>query len=89
MFRGREMAHPERRGPILDRLAEDVGELGTVESSPKEEVACMFMLLNSTKKDEEKEEHAAKMAEAEGPGIDNPPSRRRRAGRRGVGACRR
>ena len=34
MFRGREMAHPELGMQILERVAEDVGELAIVESAP-------------------------------------------------------
>src|ERR671934_1934932 len=35
MFRGREMAHTELGRKLLDRLAEDLRELGTVETFPK------------------------------------------------------
>ena len=35
MFRGREMAHPELGRRILERVAEQVGELAIIESAPK------------------------------------------------------
>ncbi len=34
MFRGREVTHPERGTAILDRLAEELSELGVVEQRP-------------------------------------------------------
>lgn len=45
MFRGREMAHPERGRMILDRLAEDVKDLATIESKPNLEGRNMTMML--------------------------------------------
>src|SRR5688500_11043294 len=38
MFRGREMAHPERGELILKRLAEDLGDLAVVEHHPTMDV---------------------------------------------------
>src|SRR4029078_1237254 len=37
MFRGREMAHPARGEMILNRLAEDLGELAVVEQRPQQD----------------------------------------------------
>jgi translation initiation factor IF-3 len=37
MFRGREVTHPERGTAILDRLAEELSELGVVEQRPLQE----------------------------------------------------
>ena len=34
MFRGREVTHPERGTALLDRLAEELSELGVVEQTP-------------------------------------------------------
>jgi len=51
MFRGREMAHAERGLAILERLAEELTELGTVENAPKLEGRNMFMLLAPLKKE--------------------------------------
>ena len=39
MFRGREMAHPERGEMILNRLAEDLGELARSSSGPSRTAA--------------------------------------------------
>jgi translation initiation factor IF-3 len=49
MFRGREQAHPERGRDLLLRLAEDVKELGIVESPPLQDGRNMVMLLGPTK----------------------------------------
>ena len=49
MFRGREQAHPERGRDLLLRLAEDVKELGLVESPPLQDGRNMVMLLGPTK----------------------------------------
>ena len=45
MFRGREMSHPERGRSLLERLAEDVSELGVIESAPIQDGRNMVMLL--------------------------------------------
>ncbi|PKQ20058.1 MAG: translation initiation factor IF-3 [Actinobacteria bacterium HGW-Actinobacteria-6] len=58
MFRGREMVHAERGLAILERLAEDVKELCTVESQPKLEGRNMLMLLAPVKKEPVKGEKA-------------------------------
>jgi translation initiation factor IF-3 len=59
MFRGREMVHAERGLAILERLAEDVKDLCTVESQPKLEGRNMLMLLAPVKKEPVKgEKHA-------------------------------
>jgi translation initiation factor IF-3 len=50
MFRGREQTHPERGERLLQRLAEDVAELGTVEQSPQQDGRNMTMLLAPTKR---------------------------------------
>ncbi len=49
MFRGREVTHPERGTAILDRLAEELSELGTVEQRPMQEGRNMTMLLTPSK----------------------------------------
>ena len=49
MFRGRENLHPERGRMLLDRLAEDVKELGLVEQQPTIDGRNMVMLLGPTK----------------------------------------
>lgn len=45
MFRGREMSHTELGLNLLRRLAEEVSELGTVESEPKLDGRNMQMIL--------------------------------------------
>jgi translation initiation factor IF-3 len=45
MFRGREVTHPERGEAILNRLAEELGELATVEQRPVQDGRNMTMLL--------------------------------------------
>ena len=45
MFRGREMAHPERGEMILNRLAEDLAELAVVEQRPQQDGRNMTMML--------------------------------------------
>jgi translation initiation factor IF-3 len=49
MFRGREQQHPERGRDLLMRLAEDVKELGQVESPPLQDGRNMVMVLGPTK----------------------------------------
>ena len=50
MFRGREQSRPELGFRLLQRLAEDVLELGTVESAPKQDGRNMVMVIAPTKK---------------------------------------
>src|SRR6187401_3836597 len=49
MFRGRENLHPERGRTLLERLAEDVKELGQVEQQPTLDGRNMIMVLGPTK----------------------------------------
>jgi translation initiation factor IF-3 len=49
MFRGRETNHPERGRDLLMRLAEDVKELGVVESPPLLDGRNMVMMLGPGK----------------------------------------
>ena len=51
MFRGREMVHAERGLAILEKLAEELTDLGYVENQPKLEGRNMFMLLAPHKKE--------------------------------------
>jgi len=50
MFRGREMAHPDIGRKILERVAERVTEIATVESSPRQDGRNMTMVLNPLRK---------------------------------------
>jgi len=45
MFRGREQSRPELGFRLLQRLADDIGELGFVESSPKQDGRNMVMVV--------------------------------------------
>jgi translation initiation factor IF-3 len=49
MFRGRETTHPERGRDLLMRLADDVAEIGQVESPPLLDGRNMVMVLGPTK----------------------------------------
>jgi translation initiation factor IF-3 len=49
MFRGREQSHPERGRDLLMRLADDVKEIGQVESPPLQDGRNMVMVLGPTK----------------------------------------
>jgi translation initiation factor IF-3 len=49
MFRGREQTHPERGRDLLMRLADDVKELGQIESPPLQDGRNMVMVLAPTK----------------------------------------
>jgi translation initiation factor IF-3 len=53
MFRGREQHRPELGFRLLQRLAEDVTELGFVESTPKQDGRNMIMVLGPHKKKSE------------------------------------
>lgn len=68
MFRGREQHRPELGFRLLQRLAEDVDELGFVESSPKQDGRNMVMVLGPHRKKAEaknqlKAEKQSRMAE--------------------------
>jgi translation initiation factor IF-3 len=49
MFRGRETSHPERGRDLLMRLAEEVSDIGQVESPPLLDGRNMVMVLAPTK----------------------------------------
>src|SRR5947208_9241979 len=86
MFRGRETTHPERGRDLLMRLAEDVKELGMIESPPLLDGRNMVMVLGPTKnagasvpggenaKDED-EQRREETVQADGRGQAAPPSR--------------
>jgi translation initiation factor IF-3 len=72
MFRGREQSRPELGFRLLQRLAEDVTELGFVESQPKQDGRNMIMVIGPHKKKAEaKAERAAARARTDG---DSPES---------------
>ncbi|HEY2651433.1 MAG TPA: translation initiation factor IF-3 [Solirubrobacteraceae bacterium] len=49
MFRGREVTHPERGTALLERLAEELSDLGVVEQSPSQDGRNMTMMLAPSK----------------------------------------
>ena len=69
MFRGRETTHPERGRDLLMRLADDVKEIGQIESPPLLDGRNMVMVLGPTKnagvtKDDAKAEDTQRDEEA-------------------------
>ena len=76
MFRGRETTHPERGEALLMRLADDVGELGTIEQRPSLDGRNMTMLLSPTRVREEGETGDHPAVDGQGGG-----SRRKREAR--------
>jgi translation initiation factor IF-3 len=81
MFRGREQSHPERGRELLLRLAEDVKEIGTIESQPLLDGRNMVMLLGPTKnagvrRDAESEntERREEAVQGDGDGQDHAPA---------------
>jgi translation initiation factor IF-3 len=66
MFRGREMAHTELGRRILDRLVGDLGDMATVEATPKQDGRNMVMVIAPTKKHTE-QRSAARPAAAPAP----------------------
>jgi translation initiation factor IF-3 len=82
MFRGRENLHPERGRDLLMRLAEEIKEIGQVESPPLLDGRNMVMLLGPTKnagvKTDAKDEEIERSEEAvqgDGDGKADAPSR--------------
>lgn len=58
MFRGREVVHSELGRNILDRVAQDVADLGSVESAPNLEGRNMIMVIAPHKKKDVKPQAA-------------------------------
>src|SRR6201995_5526812 len=73
MFRGREREHPDRGRDLLMRLAEDVKEIGAIETQPLLEGRNMTMVMAPTKnagvkKDAEAEDKLRGEEEVQGDG---------------------
>jgi translation initiation factor IF-3 len=66
MFRGREQSRPELGFRLLQRLADDVAELGVVESSPKQDGRNMIMVLAPLKQPQKAVKPAKRTRDAEG-----------------------
>jgi translation initiation factor IF-3 len=83
MFRGREQQHPERGRTLLMRLAEDLKEIGLIESPPLQDGRNMVMVLAPTKNagvkqtDAEAEEtqRGEEALQADGDGQADAPAR--------------
>jgi translation initiation factor IF-3 len=78
MFRGREREHPDRGRDLLMRLAEDVSELGVIETQPLLEGRNMTMVLGPTKnagvkRDAEAEDELGSEEEVQGDGDGQAP----------------
>src|SRR3989441_13244825 len=81
MFRGRETTHPERGRDLLLRLAEDVKEIGTIESQPLLDGRNMVMLLGPTKNagvkrdaEDQNTERSEEAVQGDGDGQDPAPA---------------
>ncbi len=57
MFRGREQSRPELGRRLLEKLADDVQELGFVESQAKQDGRNMIMVIGPHKKKSETKAH--------------------------------
>ncbi|HEY1563496.1 MAG TPA: translation initiation factor IF-3 [Gaiellaceae bacterium] len=80
MFRGREQSHPERGRDLLLRLADDVKEIGQIESQPLQDGRNMVMLLGPTKNagvkqdaEDENTELSEEALQGDGQGEDPAP----------------
>ncbi|MFL5943137.1 MAG: translation initiation factor IF-3 [Gaiellaceae bacterium] len=79
MFRGREQTHPERGRDLLLRLADDVKEIGQIESQPLQDGRNMVMLLGPTKnagvkRDAEGQDTELRQEEVQGDGEGQGPA---------------
>ena len=84
MFRGREQSRPEAGIRLLQRLAEDVGALATVESLPRQDGRNMTMVLAPTKRksDAMTDQRARRKAEREARRLKQEERAQREAQRR-------
>ncbi len=64
LFRGREMAHQEIGKVLLDRLAQQLSEVGNIDQNPHIEGRTMVMLMSPLKAVREHEENTEEAAEA-------------------------
>ncbi|GAA2522534.1 translation initiation factor IF-3 [Rarobacter incanus] len=76
MFRGREQSRPEMGVRLLQRLADDVAEFGTVESMPKQDGRNMVMVIAPTRKkaDTKAEQRRAKPTREMASGAESTPA---------------
>ena len=89
MFRGREQSRPELGFRLLQRLANDVQELGFVESAPKQDGRNMIMVLGPHRKkaDAKVERDKARVRKAEQREADAAAEKEERAAGRAAAAA--
>jgi len=77
MFRGREQSRPELGFRLLQKLAEDIADLGYVESQPKQDGRNMIMVIGPHKKKAEAraERAAARARRGTGQAAETPGRR--------------
>jgi translation initiation factor IF-3 len=63
MFRGREMAHPERGEALLRKVADEIAEFGTIEQQPNQEGRNMTMVVAPVRTQPRKQERPVEAAE--------------------------
>ena len=86
MFRGREQHRPELGFRLLQKLAEDVQELGFVESSPKQDGRNMTMVHRPAQEEGRRQDRRRRCPRHQGAGTCRPQGR---GGRRARGGPRR
>jgi translation initiation factor IF-3 len=74
MFRGREMTHPERGRALLLKLAEEVADLGAIESSPLQDGRNMVMMLAPHKAPAREADGGVAGGDAQAPDASPPPA---------------
>jgi translation initiation factor IF-3 len=73
MFRGREQSRPELGFRLLQKLADDVNELGFVEAQPKQDGRNMIMVIGPhRKKIESKADRSAQQAATQARRVPSP-----------------
>lgn len=80
MFRGREQSRPDAGRRLLQRLADDIGDLGIIEHAPVQEGRNMSLTLGPTRKkaearDEARREREAKLALEEAERLKRKPTK--------------
>jgi translation initiation factor IF-3 len=73
MFRGREQSRPELGFRLLQKLADDVTELGFVEAQPKQDGRNMIMVIGPHRRAPERKVEAKPAAEQSRP-VPSPRS---------------
>ena len=74
MFRGREQSRPELGYRLLQRLAEDISDLGFVEFAPKQDGRNMVMVVAPHKKKAEARAEAKAAKDRDTTGDDTAPA---------------